>query len=79
MNQYTRVRLSPEPRRCRKSLPNRFRRPVIACFLIPESRNFNGLVLIRFASRARAVSFGACSGRVTMRESGGTGGLFAAE
>jgi hypothetical protein len=55
-----------------KILANRFGGPVIACFLIPESRNFNGLVLIRFclarATRARASRFiqrasGSCATR----------------
>ena len=50
-------------------LPNRFRRPATAGFLIPESRNFNGLILIRFCPRARhaharPASFGARSARV---------------
>src|SRR5216684_267394 len=37
-----------EPHLCRKSLPIRLRRPVIACFPDPESRNLNHLVLIPF-------------------------------
>jgi hypothetical protein len=36
------------PRRCRTSLPIRLIRPVISCFLEPESTNLNYLVLISF-------------------------------
>src|SRR5712691_8137085 len=43
-----------EPHLCRKSLPIRLRRPVIACFPDPEPRNLNYLVLIPFRlARAR--------------------------
>jgi hypothetical protein len=45
-----------EPRRCRKSLPIRLRRPVIACIPGLDSRNLNylGLIPFRLARATRA-------------------------
>src|SRR5437762_556933 len=64
--------------RCRKSLPIRFRRPVVPCFLSLESRSLKNLILIRFclarAMRAGGLRRGAPAIRAAGRPAFAIGG-----